>query len=83
MQVTTTNEKGRYEVQSESKKGEIYLVDLSQENESYGCQCHHYSYKIAPKIDAGATKLTEETTCKHMKQALMFIAVEYCKQFFK
>ena len=82
MTVKQLNEIGRYEVESESKKGEVYLVDLSNADDCYGCSCHHYNYKVAPKINAGAVKYTQETTCKHMMQALIFIGIKYSKQFF-
>ena len=78
--INPTEERGRYEYINE--KGTTYLIDLSDANDSYGCDCPHFRYRCAPKLEEGAKRYTSETSCKHIKAVLHWLAVSYCKEFF-
>lgn len=57
-------ERGRYFVESESKPGEFYLVDLLERGRLGSCDCRDYDIRIQAAIDRGDKPV--RPYCKHI-----------------
>ncbi len=75
MNIKPTDEYGRFYVTSE-KGDKQYLVDVSPDEYSYGCECNDFNYVVHKRIQKGVPKYSYEGTCKHQRAVLKYLGVE-------
>ena len=71
MKIEQVNGEDRFYCHSDS--GEVYLVDISNDRDDYGCTCNQFIMRIAPKIEQGYELYTKDTSCKHQRAVLDYI----------
>ena len=64
-------ESDRFYVHSDS--GEIYMVDITNDKEDFGCTCNSFIMAKAPNVEKGVPLYTPETCCKHINSVLKYV----------
>lgn len=75
MNIKPTDEYGRFYVKSE-KGDKEYLVDVSPDEYSYGCECNDFNYVVYKRIQKGVPKYSYEGTCKHQRAVLKYLGLK-------
>jgi len=73
--IKPTDEYGRFYVTSE-KGDKQYLVDVSPDEYSYGCECNDFNYVVYKRIQKGVPKYSYEGTCKHQRAVLKYLGLK-------
>lgn len=69
MNVRETSQPFNYEVESESKPGKWYWVNLVENDGGGSCECRDFETRRQPNIDKGYPHLEKRTMCKHVEAA--------------